>query len=120
MGSRSERARLPKPAPVLTDSPAQMVTSWVDMSMLVIETQAVVWMRLMGMAGLWSVPATETRRMIAEKPAAFTESLVAGATAGVRGASPAEVVSATIIPLRQRTRKNARRLARRGPKLTSH
>ncbi|GHF40961.1 antifreeze protein [Seohaeicola zhoushanensis] len=85
--------------------------------MLMAETQAVIGFRLLGMAGVWSVTATENRRMIEEKLPAFTESLVAATLAGSRGGSPAQVLHASIKPLRKRTRQNSRRLARRGPRI---
>lgn len=81
------------------------------------EAQSVIAFRLLGMAGVWSVAANENRRMVEEKLPAFTESLVAATLAGSHGGSPAEIVSASVKPLRKRTRQNSRRLAKRGPRL---
>ena len=105
------------PLPALCMQPFDMMASMSNAMMLVAEAQAVVAFRLMGMAGVWSVTAGENRRMIDEKLPAFTESLVAATLAGARGASPAQIIAASVNPLRKRTRMNSRRLAKRGPRL---
>jgi len=100
------------PAP----SPAELLhlsTSW---WLLMAETQSVVAMRLMGMAGLWSVSSGEDTRMVNEKAPALAKSLAAAATATMLGQRPDQIASAAIRPLRAKTRANSRRLARQGPK----
>lgn len=105
--------------PSLTDllePQMQAFRSWSNALALMAETQAVIGYRLMGIAGFWSVTPSENQRMVNEKLPAFTEAIVAGAMAGTRGKTPAQVVDATLRPLRRRTRQNSRRLAKRGPR----
>lgn len=86
-------------------------------SMMMIEAQRVIAMRVAGMTGGWNVTPAEDGRMVREK----TEAAVASASAMVRtaiaGGSAGAVASAGLKPVRRRTRANARRLALRGPKL---
>jgi len=84
---------------------------------LTAETQAVMAMRMMGMAGGWSVAKDEDLRMVIEKPEAFGRVVMATMTAVVSGQRPDQIVNAATKPLRHKTRANSKRLARRGPKL---
>ena len=92
---------------------ARLGTSW---WLLMAETQAVMTMRVLGMAGVWSVTPAETRRMIAEKAPAVAASATAAGRAMLAGQSPDRIALAAIKPLRRKTGSNTRRLARRGPK----
>lgn len=94
-----------------------LMASMGNAMMMLAEAQTVIAFRMLGMAGLWSVTGSENRRMMEEKLPAFTESFVAATLAGSRGGSPAQVMDASIKPLRKRTRQNSRRLARRGPRI---
>lgn len=86
----------------------------VQMMHLTMETQAVITMRLLGMAGFWPVSRTETQRMWAEKPGAFVESGGAAVMAAMQGKRPDQIADAAIRPLRRKTRANTRRLSKRG------
>jgi hypothetical protein len=86
--------------------------------MLVLETQAVMTMRLLGMAGAWSVLPSENNRMVSEKAPAFASAAQAATRAAMAGAPPLAVADAWARPLRRRTGANARRLGRRGPRLS--
>lgn len=85
--------------------------------MMGLEAQAVMTMRMMGMAGLWNVDSREDARMMLEKPEALGRSAMAGMLAAVSGERPEKIMRAGLGPLRAKTKSNARRLARRGPKL---
>ncbi|MBL4917103.1 antifreeze protein [Szabonella alba] len=85
-----------------------------QMSMLALEAQSVVAMRLWGMAGLWNVTPSENSRMVSEKSTAMIASGMAAQRAMASGASATETVLAAIKPIRRRTGLNARRLSRRG------
>lgn len=90
---------------------------------LMAETQTVVALRLMGLAGVWPVPRNETRRMIREKPPAFTESLVAANRALWLGLGPEAVLTAWTRPLTRKARANRKRLSRGsspGPRAAQH
>ncbi|MSU90176.1 antifreeze protein [Rhodobacteraceae bacterium 2CG4] len=90
-----------------------MRAGW-DMARLIGEAQMVIGMRMLGMAGLWTVKPSENLLMLTEKQAAFTRMWMATATATGKGASPDAVLRAAIKPLRQKTAPNVRRLARAG------
>ena len=79
---------------------------------LTAQSAAVVGLRLAGMAGVWSMPASEYRRMVTEKPVAFAEAGQRMAEAMRRGAAPIAVYEAALVPVARETRANAARLAR--------
>ena len=80
------------------------------------EAQAVIGMRMLGMAGLWSVTPSENRRMVEEKINAFTRAQTVAGAALMRGKPAAAVAGAALAPYAQATAGNVRRLSRRGPK----
>ena len=86
------------------------------LGLLTAEAQAVVTMRVLGMAGLWPVTPTENRRMFSEKSTALVAAQVGMTKAAMSGHSPSDVVAAGLRPFRQKTRSNARRLTRRATK----
>jgi hypothetical protein len=81
---------------------------------LMAETQTVMALRLMGIAGLWPVHSDENERMVAEKGPAFARAMLAGSMAAMRGASPDRVAIAAMRPLGRKTRANVKRLTRVG------
>lgn len=80
------------------------------------EAQAVIAMRLMGLAGFWSVTPSENRRMVSEKVQAMVKGSMDAGVAELQGQPPDKVAAAAIKPVRRATRANCRRLAKRGPK----
>lgn len=99
--------------PIVT--PAQALRLAVQTSMMMAEAQAVITMRLFGMAGMWQVAPGENDRMVQEKTHAI---LAAGRAAGramMAGHDAGAVALAALKPVRARTRKNAARLSKRGP-----
>jgi hypothetical protein len=85
--------------------------------MMMAEAQAVIAMRLMGMAGGWNVTSGENSRMVSEKAAAFTDAAMKMGFATMQGQRPDQVMLAALQPVRRKTRGNARRLSKRGPRL---
>ena len=83
--------------------------SW---SRLMVETQTVMTLRLMGMAGLWPVKPGENDRMVFEKAPAFARAQVAMTRAALGGARPDQIMAAGLKPLGRRTGANSRRLLR--------
>ncbi|SNS34379.1 hypothetical protein SAMN04488078_101193 [Antarctobacter heliothermus] len=79
------------------------------------EAQAVITMRVLGMAGLWSVKPDEATRMVREKVEHFPRAFQAATQAAIKGGDP---LGAAIGPLHRQTRANVIRLSRRGPKRT--
>jgi hypothetical protein len=79
------------------------------------ETSMVIGMRMMGMAGVWAVRPDEALRMMVEKPPAFSDAALAGASAVWAGKRPDQIATATLAPLTRKARANRRRLTRAGP-----
>ena len=76
------------------------------------QSAAVVGMRMAGMAGAWSMPASEYGQMVVEKQAAFAEAKERLVAALGAGAPPLVVYEAVLTPLERQTRANALRLTR--------
>jgi hypothetical protein len=80
------------------------------------EAQSVITMRVMGMMGLWSVTPHENKRMVSEKVHAMIKGTMDAQRAAIAGQSPDKIAAAAIKPIRQKTRANSKRLAKRGLK----
>ncbi|GAA6189269.1 antifreeze protein [Litorivita sp. NS0012-18] len=107
-----------KPLPIFSPAPMMDVLRLsMQATALAAEAQSVIAMRMMGMAGFWSVTPHEKTRMMNEKTDAFTEAGFAVAHAAMRGARADQIVDAGIQPLRRKTKSNVKRLTKRGPKL---
>ena len=85
-------------------------------SFLLAESQTVIGLRLLGMAGMWHVPKTENSRMVQEKVPAFAASAMAASYAAMNGRRPDQIMHAANHPLRRKTISNSRRLRGRGPR----
>ncbi|SFA98495.1 hypothetical protein SAMN05421688_2107 [Poseidonocella pacifica] len=96
--------------------PLAMWSAGLQVGFLLAESQAVIAMRLWGMAGLWSVSPGENNRMVDEKLRAAQNAGAATFKAIASGQSPDRIASAAIRPFRKATRANHRRLTKRGPK----
>lgn len=96
--------------------PLDMMSVGVQTAQLVAEAQMVMTLRILGMAGFWSVPPTESFRMVLEKPDAFVRSAYAASNAMLEGKRPDQIAEAAIRPLRRKTRANSKRLKRAGPR----
>jgi len=83
---------------------------------LMAEAQAVIAMRMMGMAGVWSVTSAEDSRMISEKVYAMTKATTDATKVAMAGGTADQIAAAAIKPIRRKTRANARRLGKRGMK----
>jgi len=98
-------------------TPTQAIRLSMQTALMLAEAQAVMFMRLAGKAGGWSVTPGEERRMVAEKAQAAMASGAAIFRSAAAGGSPGAVALAGLKPVRAKTRANAARLAKRGPKL---
>ena len=85
---------------------------WEQLARISVESQLVIGLRVAGMLGLVAQAPGEPFRMIAEKQAAASESLLAVAQAASRGASPEQVLSEALGPYDKRISANSRRLTR--------
>ena len=97
--------------------PADPITNAMQIGMMLMEAQAVMSMRMMGMMGLWSVTPQENTRMVTEKMEAMVKSATDAGRVTMRGGSPDEIAAAAIAPVRKATRANSRRLGKSGMKL---
>ena len=77
---------------------------------LMLETQTVMALRLMGMAGALPSRPDETFVMVAEKGPALARALAAGNAALIRGQRPDQIMSAAMKPLARKVRANRKRL----------
>jgi len=98
------------------NEPFSFFANAVEMGQMMAEANAVITMRTLGMAGLWSVPPSEDHRMISEKVEAVTRSMNEATKSMMNGDSADQITAAALKPLRQKTRANAKRLTKRGPK----
>ena len=81
------------------------------------EAQSVIAMRMMGMAGIWSVTPAEDARMISEKIHAMTKATTDATRVALSGGTADQIGAAALKPIRRKTRANARRLSKRGFKV---
>ena len=94
----------------MKSSPMAIWQSGFDAWRMLAEAQTVVALRMMGMAGVWTLSEGETTRMFTEKQQAFTQSALDLTAAAMRGNSPEQILAAAVRPLGRKTRANARRL----------
>lgn len=95
-------------------SAADLVRSGTKLSMLAWEAQMVIAMRVMGMMGAWPVAASESDRMMDEKPEAFMQAAFAAGASAMAGGRPDQVLNAWTGSLSRKTGANMRRLSKRG------
>ena len=98
-------------------TPRQLARLAMQSTLMMAEAQRVIVLRMAGMAGTWNVTQGEDARMVAEKSQAAVASGQAMLRAALAGGSAAAMAAAGLKPVRARTRANAGRLAKRGPKL---
>lgn len=90
---------------------------WTTSTMIAMEAQAVIAMRVWGMAGMWGVGVNENTRMIEEKVKAVQTGMLASGQAAMRGGNAVTVMSKAIAPVRRATRSNVKRLQKGNPML---
>lgn len=91
--------------------PAAQMRLMSQFARMAIEANMVIGLRMAGMMGLMAQAPGEPFRMVAEKQAALSESVMAMASAGMRGHSAERMLSAGLRPYGRRTRANSRRLS---------
>jgi len=96
--------------------PFAFFSNAMEMGHMMAEANAVIAMRSLGMMGLWSVTPSEDKRMVSEKIEAVTRSVNDATKSMLKGDSADQITAAALKPLRQKTRANAKRLTKRGPK----
>jgi hypothetical protein len=90
--------------------PLSMLKLGAQWTRIAMESQRIIALRVMGMAGILPAAADEGDRMVREKwQAAFASGLAAG-LAMQRGAAPVAIALAATAPVARKTRANLRRL----------
>lgn len=77
---------------------------------LAVETQIVMSLRLMALAGALPARPGENSRMIREKGPALTKAFTAGTQAALAGRMPEQIIDAALAPLTRKVRQNRKRL----------
>jgi hypothetical protein len=83
---------------------------------IMVEAQVVISLRLLGLAGAWPVAPSEATRMIHEKGPAFLRAAGNATASAMKGRRPDQIAGAGLRPIGEKTRTNARRLAKRSPR----
>lgn len=93
-------------------TPTQFFALNSEMTKLMVDTQTVMTLRLMGMAGALPAQADENDRMMAEKAPAFTQAMTDMTAAAMAGLRPDQVMSAGMVPLQTQVSENRDRLTK--------
>ena len=83
-----------------------------NMATLMMDTQTVMALRVMGMSGLIPAHRGENDRMVKEKGPAMAKAFSAATKAMMAGASPDKVLSAAMVPVSKRVSANRKRLSK--------
>lgn len=97
-------------------SPLELWRVSLDTAQMIAEAQMVMAYRMLGLWGLWAVTPSERDRMVDEKLPVFADAAMAAGRVAAGGGRPDQIWAAALGPIGRRTRSNARRLSRRGPK----
>lgn len=100
---------------VYTD-PFGMLKFQTQATLMAMEASAVIWMRVMGWAGMWSVLPSENTRMVTEKQKAFAEAGTRMVLGTMKGQEAHKTLGHALKPIRKTTKSNVGRLIKRGPK----
>jgi hypothetical protein len=88
-------------------------TLGVRTAQMLVEANAVIAFRVLGMTGGWPVSPSENSRMVLEKGPAFIRAYGDATQAMMKGKRPDEIAEAALRPISRKTRSNAKRLSRR-------
>lgn len=98
-------------------TPFDLVRPSILMAQMIAEANMVIALRMWGLAGAWQMAPGENQRMMTEKLSAAQASGRAMTRAAMAGATPGEVASAGLKPVRRRTQANVARLTRDATKV---
>jgi hypothetical protein len=91
-------------------NPLKLMTLNTQFASLMLDTQAVMALRIMGMAGALPHARTENARMMDEKGPAMTKAFQAATKAAMAGKSPDQIMTAAMAPVSKKVRANRKRL----------
>jgi len=98
-------------------TPFDLIRPSILMAQMMAEANLVIALRMWRMAGAWKMAPGEKQRMMSEKVSAAQASGRAMTKAAMAGATPGEVASAGLKPVRRRTQANVERLTREATKV---
>lgn len=90
--------------------PNDLFSLQLKMTILMVETQTVMALRLMGMSGAIPAKHGENERMVDEKGPAMAKAFAAGTKAMMQGKRPDQIMSAAMVPVSKRVTSNRKRL----------
>ena len=108
------------PSRFIFSNPFETASEAGRLAMFAVNVQAVMTMRILGMAGMWNTAPGENSRMVSEKQKAFAESAGALTGALMSGAYPLAMMQSVMLPYESRVTANRKRLSRRGAKFFPH
>jgi len=91
-------------------NPLSLLSLHSQIAALMLETQTVMALRIMGMSGTIPAQRGENARMVTEKGPALIKAYAAGAKAVMAGKQPDQIFSAAMAPLSRKVRANRKRL----------
>ena len=91
-------------------NPFAFLTLQSTFTALMMETQTVMALRILAMAGAIPARRGENSRMISEKGPAMLKAMTAGTQAALAGKRPDQIMAATIAPLSRKVHANRKRL----------
>lgn len=93
-------------------TPQEMINLQNSFATLMMDTYAVVSLRIMGMVGAIPSQTNENTRMLNEKAPAFAEAMTALTNAALSGYRADQIMAAGIAPLQREVSNNRARLTR--------
>ncbi len=91
-------------------NPFAMMSLNVQLASLILDTQAVMALRMMGMAGALPQRRGENERMVSEKAPAMAKAYAAATQAVMSGKRPDEILTEAMKPVSRKVRANRKRL----------
>ncbi|MBQ0804163.1 antifreeze protein [Sulfitobacter sp. HGT1] len=93
-------------------NPLKLLALNAQFTSLMIDTQAVMTLRMLGMAGALPHASGENSRMFKEKGPAMARAYKAATHAALSGGSPDQIMTAAMAPVSKRVRANRKRLTK--------
>ena len=93
-------------------TPEQMMKLNASVSTLMMDSQAVMSLRMMGMMGAIPTDNDEATKMVSEKAPAFAEAMTALTQAALSGYRPDQIIAAGMEPLQREVSSNRDRLTK--------
>ena len=91
-------------------NPLALIALQTQAATLMLETQVVMTLRILGMAGILPSSKGENDRMVSEKGPAMIKAMTAGTAAAMAGKRPDQIMSAALAPLSSKVHSNRVRL----------